>query len=67
VLRGYGFHIIRVSAEDVKFNLDYTLVWLKKEIKASINGIYIVGVKGLRAPIQTKKKWFSKKKKKESA
>ena len=36
---------------------------LKKEIKAEVSGIYIVGARGLRAPLekQTKKKGFFKR------
>ena len=41
----------------------FDLIPLKKEIKAEVSGIYIVGARGLRAPLEkkTKKKGFFKR------
>ena len=38
----------------------YPIIPVKKEVKATISGIYITGVKGLRGPLETpeKKKGF---------
>ncbi|MCI9546286.1 MAG: hypothetical protein HFH60_06320 [Lachnospiraceae bacterium] len=44
----------------------FDLIPVKKEVKAQVSGIYIVGVKGVRGPLETpvkKKGFFSKFKK----
>ena len=42
----------------------YEVIPIKKEIKATVSGLYIVGAKGIRGPLEIPKK---KRKKKESA
>lgn len=44
----------------------FDLIPVKKEVKAQVSGIYIVGVKGVRGPLETpvkKKGFFSRFKK----
>ena len=49
----------------------FDLIPLKKEIKAEVSGLYIVGVKGIRGSLQTpapkKKGFFAKFKKDKTA
>lgn len=45
----------------------YDLIPVKKEVKAEVSGIYIMGVKGLRGPLtppEKKKGWFKRMKEK---
>lgn len=45
----------------------YDLIPVKKEVKAEVSGIYIMGVKGLRSPLTPpakKKGWFKRMKEK---
>ena len=45
----------------------YDLMPVKKEVKAEVSGIYIMGVKGLRGPLtppEKKKGWFKRMKEK---
>ena len=45
----------------------FSLIPVKKEVKAEVSGIYIMGVKGLRGPLtppEKKKGWFKRMKEK---
>lgn len=61
-----GPKIMTLVADESVFNL----IPVKKEVKAEVSGIYIVGVKGLRGtltPPAKKKGWFQRMKEKASS
>jgi len=70
-LRGTKTHVVKakVGPKIMTLMIDpkvYPLVPVKKEVKATVSGIYITGVKGVRGPLETpeeKKGFFARFKK----
>ncbi len=70
-LRGTKTHVVKakVGPKIMTLMIDpnvYPLVPVKKEVKATVSGVYITGVKGVRGPLETpeeKKGFFARFKK----
>ena len=70
-LRGTKTHVVKakVGPKNMTLMVDpqiYPIIPVKKEVKATVSGIYITGVKGVRGPLDTpeeKKGFFARFKK----